>query len=67
MSRIANEKYRCSDKNVFYRGAAINGYRILSNGLQVMPVEKINDLKEICETVLIYCGANKDLFEIVNK
>lgn len=67
MSRIANEKYRCSDKNVFCRGAAVNGYRVLSNGLQVMPVEKINDLKEICETVLIYCGANKDLFEIVNK
>ena len=67
MSRIANEKCRCSDKNVFYRGAAINGYRILSNGLQVMPVEKKDDLKNICETVLIYCGANKDLFEIVNK
>lgn len=67
MSRIANEKYRCSDKNVFSRGAAISGYRKLSNGLQVMPVEKINDLEDICKTVLIYCGANEDLFKIVNK
>lgn len=67
MSRIANERYRCSDKNVFSRGAVVSGYRKLSNGLQVMPVEKKDDLKNICETVLIYCGANKDLFEIVNK
>lgn len=67
MARIAEGDILLDGKNVFYRKRApADGYRKLSNGLQVINISTLQDLQTITAEVKRYCGIDDDMITIIN-
>lgn len=68
MARIANKGITLHGNNAFYRKAVpIDGYNKLSNGLQIIKIDSIDDLKFITEEIKKYCRISDDMITIVSK
>lgn len=68
MARIANKGIKLHGNNAFYRKAVpIDGYNKLSNGLQIIKIDSIDDLKFITEEIKKYCHISDDMITIVSK
>ena len=68
MARIAGQGKQLDGKNIFYRSPApIAGYNNLSNGLQVMPISTISELKRITDEVIKYCQIDNKMITFSDK
>lgn len=68
MARIAGQGIQIHGNNVFYRTAVpVNGYNKLSNGLQIIAIDNISDLRIITDEVKKYCQIDDDMIEIFSE
>lgn len=68
MARIAGQGIQLNGNNVFYRKAVpVNGYNKLSNGLQVIKINSLSDLKTIMEEVKRYCQIDDGMITITGE
>lgn len=52
----------------FYRKAVpVDGYDRLSNGLKVMKIDNVSDLKTITDEVGKYCQTENDMIMVISK
>ena len=68
MARIAGQGMQLDGKNIFYRSPApIAGYNNLSNGLQVMPISTVSELRRITDEVIKYCQIDNKMITFSDK
>lgn len=68
MARIAGQDICLNGSRVFYRKAVpVDGYNRLSNGLQVMKIDNVSDLKTITDEVEKYCQIEDDMIMVISK
>ena len=68
MARIAGQAIQIHGNSVFYRKSVpVDGYNKLSNGLQIIRIDSIDDLKFITEEIKKYCRISDDMITIVSK
>ena len=68
MARIADADISLDDKKVFYRQPVpVNGYHDLSNGLQVINVDSLLALSEATRKLMIHCGIEDNMINIIQE
>ncbi|MCM1222303.1 MAG: HIRAN domain-containing protein [Lachnospiraceae bacterium] len=68
MARIAGQGIQINGKNVFYRRTVpVDGYNKLLNGLQIIKIDNISDLRTITAEIKKYCQIDDDTIAIFSK
>lgn len=68
MARIAGQGMQIDGKNIFYRSPVpVAGYNNLSNGLQVMPISTVSELRRITDEVIKYCQIDNKMITFSDK
>lgn len=68
MARITGQGMQLDGKNIFCRSPApIAGYNNLSNGLQVMPISTVSELRRITDEVIKYCQIDNKMITFSDK
>lgn len=68
MARIAGQDIMLHGQRVFYRKSIpVEGYKKLSNELQVIPVSSIDDLKTVTDKIKDYCQIDDPMITIISR
>lgn len=68
MARIAGHGLSVNGKSVFYRKAVpVDGYKKLSNGLQVISINSLEDLQTVTNDIIEHCDIDDDMIKIISK
>ena len=68
MARITEQKIQLRGNNAFYRNVSyIDGYKRLSNGLQLITINTFFDLQALTTEIKKYCQLDDNMITIINQ